>query len=273
MTEERSADGRTSLADRIREFVWREQLEPVLSRSAGAVAVVRAGDVHQRMHLKARLPAVCAALDSKIMTTRYGVEVVKREGPPQGANAIIHFARSAGRQPPRKQPFEPKPQPSTRPSSRAEPSPPARHAASADTVFLVSCVKTKRNAACAAKDLYASDWFESARAYVEGQSAPWLILSAEYGLVNPDQVIEPYEKTLKTMPIDERRRWAERVVRSCDAAVLSACRVVFLAGASYREFLVPLLADRGLSTEAPLSSMRQGEQLSWLKRNGKHHPA
>ena len=267
------ADGRTSLADCIREFVWREELEPVLSRSAGAVAVVRAGDVHQRMHLKARLPAVCAALDSKIMTTRYGVEVVKREGPPQGANAVIHFARSASRQPLRKQPSEPKPQRSTRPSSRAEPSPAASHAAAGDAVFLVSCVKTKRNAACAAKDLYASDWFESARAYVEGHGAPWLILSAEHGLLHPDQVVAPYDKTLKTMPINERRRWAERVVKAFDAAVPSARRVVFLAGASYREFLVPLLAERGLRTEAPLSSMRQGEQLSWLKRNGKHHPA
>jgi hypothetical protein len=46
-----------------------------------------------------------------------------------------------------------------------------------------------------------SDWFLKARHYVDQSGAPWFILSAEYGLVPPDQVISPYERTLNTMPV------------------------------------------------------------------------
>ena len=269
MTEE-CPQAPDSLADRIREFAWRE-IELVLTRS-GAVSVIRAGDVHERMGLKARLPAVCAALDSKLMSTRYSVEIVRREGPQQGANAAFHFARSDGRRSVSKSSA---PMHVSRPSSAhlVEPHPAISDVVSGDTVFLISCVKTKRNSACPAEDLYASDWFRSARAYVESRGAIWLILSAEYGLVNPGKVIAPYEKTLKTMSVAERRRWAESVAASFQVAAPSARRVVFLAGASYREFLVPLLAKQGLRTEAPLSTMRQGEQLSWLKRDARAQPA
>lgn len=59
----------------------------------------------------------------------------------------------------------------------------------------------------AAKDLYISDWFVKARAYVEQAGDEWFILSAEYGLVSPETVIAPYERTLNTMGIAERRAW------------------------------------------------------------------
>ncbi len=55
-----------------------------------------------------------------------------------------------------------------------------------------------------AKDLYVSDLFRKARRYVEAKNCPWFILSAEYGLVSPEQVIAPYEKTLNHMGVAER---------------------------------------------------------------------
>jgi hypothetical protein len=64
------------------------------------------------------------------------------------------------------------------------------------TVYLVSCVKKKRDKACAAQDFYASNWFRKARRYVEKSGCVWFILSAKYGLVSPGDVISPYEQTL-----------------------------------------------------------------------------
>lgn len=137
------------------------------------------------------------------------------------------------------------------------------------TVYLVSCVSQKREQECAARDLYVSDLFRKARRYAEASGCSWFILSAEYGLVAPDQVVAPYERTLNTMGVADRRAWAERVARQLAAAVPDLARVVFLAGERYREFLTRHLAGRGVAVSVPMEGLRIGEQLSWL---GQHAP-
>jgi hypothetical protein len=89
-------------------------------------------------------------------------------------------------------------------------------------------------------------------------------LSAEYGLVRPEDVIAPYEKTLNTMPIAERRAWANRAFGQLMEAVPHTDQAVFLAGQRYREFLTALLEERNIRVEVPMQGLRIGEQLSWL---------
>ncbi len=132
-----------------------------------------------------------------------------------------------------------------------------------DTIYLVSCVSVKQGYPCAAKDLYQSDWFLKARRYVEAKGCPWFILSAKYGLVDPEKEIEPYEKTLNNMGARERRNWAAPVLE--DLLKLDPCRFVFLAGARYRENLAAPLEDAGYEVDVPMEGMRIGEQLSWLQ--------
>ena len=131
-------------------------------------------------------------------------------------------------------------------------------------LYLVSCVKTKGPGPAPAKDLYTSAWFRKARAYVEKTACPWLILSAQYGLVHPERMIRPYEQTLKTMPVAKRRTWAETVLAELEPSLAGVDTVVFLAGQAYREFLVPALRDRGLTVAVPMAGLSQGRQLSWL---------
>jgi hypothetical protein len=119
----------------------------------------------------------------------------------------------------------------------------------------------------AAKDLYISDWFVKARAYVEQAGDEWFILSAEYGLVSSETVIAPYERTLNTLRIADRRAWGGKVLRQLLPKLKGVDRVVILAGARYREFLVDAIRGKGLTVEIPLEGMRIGEQLRWLKRN------
>lgn len=138
------------------------------------------------------------------------------------------------------------------------------------TIYLVSCVGQKRPERASAKDLYQSAWFKKARAYVETAGSPWFILSAEYGLVSPDAVIEPYEKTLNTMGVAARREWAASVAEQLRTEVGHADRFVVLAGARYREFLMPVLQEIADSVEVPMEGMKIGEQLRWL---GKHDTA
>jgi len=137
------------------------------------------------------------------------------------------------------------------------------------TVYLVSCVSQKRERECAARDLYVSDWFCKARRYAEASGCPWFILSAEYGVVPPNRIIAPYERTLNTMRVADRRAWAERLARQLAEAVPDLSHVVFLAGERYREFLALHLANRGIAVSVPMEGLRIGEQLSWL---GDHSP-
>src|SRR5689334_8670786 len=78
-------------------------------------------------------------------------------------------------------------------------------------VYLVACAKTKAASPSPAKDLYRSPWFRKARRYVEATGALWFILSAEHGLLDPQTVISPYDKTLVTLRRPERTKWAQRV--------------------------------------------------------------
>jgi hypothetical protein len=103
-----------------------------------------------------------------------------------------------------------------------------------------------------------------ARRYAEATGYRWFILSAQYGLVAPDSVIAPYERTLNTMLSAERRAWAEGVARQLAEAVPDLARVVFLAGKRYREFLSRRLTERGVAVSIPTEGLRIGEQLSWL---------
>lgn len=135
------------------------------------------------------------------------------------------------------------------------------------TIYLVSCVGQKRAEACPARDLYISDWFLKARQYAEGSGCRWYILSAEHGLVAPNQLIAPYERTLNLMPIAERRAWAKRVADQLATTVPELRKAVFLAGAAYREFLADQLTVRGVSVSVPMEGLGIGKQLQWLVKH------
>jgi hypothetical protein len=142
-----------------------------------------------------------------------------------------------------------------------------------ETICLVSCVAAKRTTPAPAKDLYESDWFIRARAYAQSVGSCWFILSAKYGLVNPGEMIEPYEMTLNTMGVAERQKWARLVQGQMDQCMPDADRIVILAGQRYREFLMDYLARRAQTVDVPMKGMRIGEQLSWLGKHRTHEPA
>ena len=109
-----------------------------------------------------------------------------------------------------------------------------------------------------------SPWFRKARAFVERTGDPWRILSAEYGLLHPDEEVRPYERTLKTMGITERRAWAQGVLVHIETCLDGVDTIVFLAGQRYREFLEPALRNGGLEVRVPMAGLSQGRQLQWL---------
>ena len=132
-------------------------------------------------------------------------------------------------------------------------------------IYLVSCVKTKLSYRAPAQDLYTSPWFKKARAYVLKSGSPWFILSTEYHLVSPDDVIDTYEKTFQR--VAEWRDWAEKVQGQMEQMLPPADEVVIFAGANYRKHLKPYLHSRFPIVSAPLAHLRNGEQMKWLSEN------
>ncbi|MGQ0651411.1 MAG: DUF6884 domain-containing protein [Betaproteobacteria bacterium] len=129
--------------------------------------------------------------------------------------------------------------------------------------YLVSCVSEKRSVAVEARDLYTSTLFTKACAYVEKSGDPWFILSAEHGLVDPAQVIAPYDKTLNKMGVSARRAWAAKVIEQMDSCLPSCKEIVVLAGVEYREYLMDYLRRRA-TVIVPMEGLTIGRQLSWL---------
>jgi hypothetical protein len=151
---------------------------------------------------------------------------------------------------------------STRMNARLEPQ--ASVSYLPGTIALISCVATKLPGKHAARDLYISAWFKKVRKHVEQAGLAWYILSAKYGLVAPDQVIETYEMTLNNMSVQHRLKWAHDVMNKVTDQFPDSHRFALFAGARYREFLEPLLVDQGARIQVPMEGLTQGRQLNWL---------
>jgi hypothetical protein len=142
----------------------------------------------------------------------------------------------------------------------------------AATIALVGCARAKRPAPAPAGDLYVSDLFRKSRAYAKQCADRWFILSAEHGLLHPEQVVSPYDRGLKNMSAVERAAWASRVLEALEAVLVGADRVVILAGKHYYERLVPALRERGVEVVLPLEGMGIGSRLAWLARHTRELP-
>ncbi len=125
--------------------------------------------------------------------------------------------------------------------------------------------KRKVDQAAPAQDLYIGSLFRCRRAYAERTGLPWFILSPKYGLIPPDDVIEPYDVAMIRQPIAYRRAWSATVVARLDEKLgAPAGRMLEIhAGAAYLDPLAPLLRDAGWAIHAPLHGLSQGQQMAW----------
>jgi hypothetical protein len=125
-------------------------------------------------------------------------------------------------------------------------------------IGLVACCKTKLAEPARAEDLYRSPLFRKARAFCLDHYSRWFILSAKYGLVDPGQVIAPYDCTLLDRDQKARARWGLHVFSQLEALGLAGETFVAHAGKVY----VAPLADN-LRIETPLAGLGIGQQMAW----------
>ena len=135
-------------------------------------------------------------------------------------------------------------------------------------VVLISCVSKKLNYKSLARDLYVSPLFKKNLQYAKSLRPDKIfILSAKYGLLNLNDVIEPYNKTLNDMRSFELNDWSSSVLSELKKLVdIESDEFIFLAGVNYRKFLIPHLNHYKI----PMLGLGIGRQLQWLSERIKN---
>ena len=159
----------------------------------------------------------------------------------------------------------PRPSPVTASATSVGAGAPRVGAVKAPTLLLVACVKEKLSVPAAARDLYLSPLFRKERAYAERSGRPWFILSAEHGLVAPDEWLAPYERYLPDTPSAFRQAWGMWVAERLDllAGPLRTQVIEIHAGSAYIDPLREHLATKGASLLEPLAGLAMGQRLAW----------
>lgn len=128
----------------------------------------------------------------------------------------------------------------------------------------IGCVKSKKTKPCKASELYTSSLFRYSFRYALSLTKrdKIFILSAKYGLVKPDDIIQPYELTLNSMNKRQRQQWAYKVYKQLVREGIDFNEeAIFLCGKKYREFIMTKFTN----AKAPLENLGLGEQLQFYK--------
>lgn len=133
-------------------------------------------------------------------------------------------------------------------------------------VVLLSCTKSKTKHAAPAQELYsASPMFQKTLEYGKSLKPDKMyILSAKHHLVPLTKKLEPYDKTLKEMPKDEKEKWGEETIKQMKSSGINPEKdtFIFLTGSEYMKPLAKYIPDGNV--EKPMEGKRFGERLKWL---------
>ena len=133
-------------------------------------------------------------------------------------------------------------------------------------VVLLSCTKSKTKHAAPAQELYsASPMFQKTLEYGKSLKPDKMyILSAKHHLVPLTKKLEPYDKTLKEMPKDEKEKWGEETIKQMRSSGINPEKdtFIFLTGSEYMKPLAKYIPDGNV--EKPMEGKRFGERLKWL---------
>ena len=118
--------------------------------------------------------------------------------------------------------------------------------------------------------LFESSGFARARDVAVRSGLPWFVVSAKHGLLDPDDVVGPYEVDLGDQSVTYRNAWGEWVAAQLgDRVQLRGITVEVHGGVDFAQPLRQPLARRGAALEIPLPGTWQESGPAW---QGAHHP-
>ena len=137
-------------------------------------------------------------------------------------------------------------------------------------IVLISCVAKKMDGEHEAYKLYSpstlfkAHWNYSLECLKKNPKSEIFIISALHGVISPFEKIKKYDVTLKTMKKDEKKEWADRVVKKLKQMFdLNKTKFIILAGKDYYENLIKLLPNYKLIPNEPLPI---GKRMQWFNK-------
>lgn len=126
-------------------------------------------------------------------------------------------------------------------------------------IVFISCGKAKKKVPCAAKDLYVGSLFQKCKKWVEKRGVRYYILSAKHGILCPEDIIEPYNMTIKGKK--EIEAWTKKV--ECQLLSLAFAKNEHVISLAPDRYTVPLRLYFA-SVKEPLKNLGLGERMQAL---------
>lgn len=112
---------------------------------------------------------------------------------------------------------------------------------------------------------YIGSPFKVNKEFAEKFADHWMILSARYGFIDPDTLIEDYEETFLKPGINTVK--IETLIHQIkDKDLLGFRRIIILGGKAYQEITSKAFDYYGLKVEFPTKGMPIGKSMGFIKR-------
>jgi len=134
------------------------------------------------------------------------------------------------------------------------------------SIVLLMCGKNKLCKRAKVKDLYTSPRFQKSIQYAKTLTdySNIYVLSAKHGLLGLEQEIDPYDKSIYEMSVQEKKSWADMVIKSLrNISNLKEDKYIFLTDDDYSEYLLPFL----VYFELPLKDISHDYHSEWFDNN------
>jgi hypothetical protein len=133
-------------------------------------------------------------------------------------------------------------------------------------IALIACTKSKTAQAAPAALLYQSPLFRKSLLYALGTADRIYILSAKHGVLPIDEVVEPYDLSIKDLAPPQKLAWTATVGEKLMKVLVPSDKVQLLAGLEYTRPLLPVFHRIGCQISFPLAGKSLGHRISWLGR-------
>lgn len=131
-----------------------------------------------------------------------------------------------------------------------------------NVLVIVSCTKKKLDTPAPAFRLYQGDIFKKAHKWVKIHNLHELIISAKYGLVEPENRLKPYDMRLSSMK--QARSLQLKVLPKLRKKIVKYEAVILILGNIYLEVLGPIIEE---FSHLPFYRLRSKNGIFDYKKN------
>lgn len=133
-------------------------------------------------------------------------------------------------------------------------------------IALVSCGSAKISFRTEARHLYKSHLFQNSISVANAIASDVFILSAQYGLVQQDEILEPYNLSLNSFDDDQSAQWGANVAERISHLSPQPAEAILFAGSSYAEPIINSLSNSKVVLKDPLKGLSLGIRGAKIKR-------